>query len=76
MYSNVAESVKSRVIFQKQRSTQPRTRDRATHFYSVTSIHLFATSKTPFEAENENMYGMDAILIYTAIPVRNGTLTK
>ena len=61
MYSNVAESAKSRAILPKQRSTQPRTRDQASHFYSVTSTHLFASSKTPFEAENENMYGMDAV---------------
>ena len=53
MYSNVAESLKSRGILPKQRSTQPRTRDQANHFYSVTTTHLFATSKTPFEAENE-----------------------
>ena len=61
MYSNVAESLKSIGILPKQRSTQPRTRDQANHFYSVTTTHLFATSKTPFEAENEKYICGDAV---------------
>ena len=61
MYSNVVESLKSRGILPKQRSTQPRTRDQANHFYSVTTTHLFATSKTPFEAENEKYICGDAV---------------
>ena len=69
MYSNVAESLKSIGILPKQRSTQPRTRDQANHFYSVTTTHLFATSKTPFEAENEKYIyvGMQYILRYIYI---------
>ena len=68
MYSNVAESLKSRGILPKQRSTQPRTRDQANHFYSVTTTHLFATSKTPFEAENEKYICGDAV--HTKIHIR------